>query len=72
VAAASVIAKVERDNLVAAMAARYFAEFGPLRGGGYVNDGTRTFVRAYVATYGVLPPEARRSWPWTDVGLGSS
>lgn len=69
VAAASVIAKVERDNLVACIAARYLAEFGPLRGGGYVNEGTRTFVRAYVATYGALPPEARRSWPWTDVGL---
>jgi len=72
VAAASVIAKVERDNQVAAIAARYLSEFGPLRGGGYVNDGTRAFVRAYVAVYGQLPPEARRSWPWTGVDLPPS
>jgi len=72
VAAASVVAKVERDNQVAAIASRYLAEFGPLRGGGYVNEGTRAFVRAYIATYGCLPPEARRSWPWTGVELPAS
>jgi ribonuclease HII len=63
VAAASVIAKDERDRAFAAIAARYHAEFGELRGGGYVNDATRAFLRAYATRYRRLPPEARRSWP---------
>lgn len=63
VAAASVIAKTERDEQFAAMCERYHAEFGPITGGGYVNDGTRRFLRAYAERYRCLPPEARRSWP---------
>ena len=66
VAAASILAKVHRDELFARIAARYEAEFGPLRGGGYVNERTRGFVRAHVSRYGRLPDEARTSWPWPD------
>ncbi len=62
VAAASVLAKVQRDARWEAICARY-AEFGPITGGGYVNDGTRAFLRAYAARHHALPPEARRSWP---------
>jgi ribonuclease HII len=67
VAAASICAKVRRDELFAAIAERYHARFGTLRGGGYANAGTRAFVRAYVGVFGGLPPEARRTWPWTGV-----
>jgi ribonuclease HII len=63
VAAASIIAKVHRDELFADIAARYAPVFGPVAGGGYVNAATRRFLRAYVERYGRLPPEARRSWP---------
>jgi ribonuclease HII len=70
VAAASICAKVRRDELFACIAARYAAEFGPLVGGGYANDGTRAFARAYVRRFGALPPEARHSWPWQGVRTG--
>jgi len=63
VAAASVVAKVQRDALFEAIRARYVEEFGPISGGGYVNDGTRRFLRAYAERYQALLPEARRSWP---------
>lgn len=63
VAAASVVAKVLRDECWNEIRLRYAAEFGDIVGGGYVNDGTRRFLRAYAARYGCLPPEARRSWP---------
>ena len=64
VAAASILAKVRRDQLFAQIAARYAAEFGPIEGGGYVNAGTRRFTSAYHKRFGTLPPEARHSWPW--------
>jgi ribonuclease HII len=70
VAAASICAKIRRDELFACIAARYAAEFGPLAGGGYVNAATRAFARAYVRRFGVLPPEARHSWPWQGVRTG--
>lgn len=63
VAAASVIAKTLRDDLYAAICAKYEPEFGKIAGGGYVNDATRGFLRAYAVRYGCLPTEARRSWP---------
>jgi ribonuclease HII len=64
VAAASILAKVHRDELFLRIAARYEPEFGPIRGGGYVNAATRKFARAHVARYGRLPAEARTTWPW--------
>jgi ribonuclease HII len=67
VAAASVCAKALRDELFAQIARRYEAEFGPLRGGGYVNPPTLAFVNEHVRRHGCLPPEARRSWPWPGV-----
>lgn len=63
VAAASVIAKTLRDERYAEICARYEPEFGPIGGGGYVNDATRRFLRAYAERYRRLPDEARRSWP---------
>jgi ribonuclease HII len=64
VAAASICAKVRRDELFACIVARYEHEFGPVGGHGYVNAATRTFAAAYLRKFGRLPPEARRSWPW--------
>lgn len=62
VAAASVIAKDERDRAFAAIARHYEPEFGPIAGGGYINAATRRFLAAYAERYGGLPPEARKSW----------
>lgn len=70
VAAASICAKVRRDELFACIAARYAADFGLVAGGGYVNAHTRAFARAYVKRHGALPPEARHSWPWQGVRTG--
>jgi ribonuclease HII len=69
VAAASVLAKVRRDELWHRIAARYAVEFGDLvsKGGGYTNAATRAFLRAYVERYRALPPEMRRSWPIDSV-----
>ena len=62
VAAASILAKDARDEAFASIAARYESEFGPLRGGGYLNAATRAFLDAYQARHGSLPPEVRKSW----------
>ncbi len=62
VAAASILAKDARDRAFAVIADRYDAEFGPIRGGGYLNAATRRFLAAYQQRHGDLPPEARRSW----------
>lgn len=63
VAAASVIAKVNRDERWHAIRSRYELEFGPISGGGYSNAATRRWLRAYALRYRRLPDEARRSWP---------
>jgi ribonuclease HII len=63
VAAASVVAKVIRDDRFNAIRRRYEPEVGPITGGGYANAATRRWVRAYVERHGRLPDEARRSWP---------
>jgi ribonuclease HII len=61
VGAASVVAKVERDAAVTALAAEYDA-YGAV-GSGYPSDPTtREFLREYVAETGDLPACARRSW----------
>ena len=71
VAAASLCAKVRRDELWLQICARYKEEFGELlggfAGGGYLNEVTRSFLRAYCARYRCIPPEGRASWPWDFV-----
>jgi ribonuclease HII len=64
VAAASICAKVRRDELFRCIARRYEPEFGPIGGWGYENPPTHAFLRAYFERHGRLPPEARRSWSW--------
>ncbi|WP_313693894.1 ribonuclease HII [Halorarum halobium] len=61
VAAASIVAKVERDSRVAAIDEEY-ADYGGV-GSGYPSDpATREFLREYVGATGDLPDCARRSW----------
>ena len=67
VAAASLLAKTERDRCFAEIRQRYAAEFGPVGGEGYPNVATRRFVEAYLAAHGDLPPETRRSWSWPPI-----
>ncbi len=64
VAAASIVAKVERDERFDAIARRYENEFGAVRGGGYVNAATADFLRRFHRRYRRLPEETRRSWGW--------
>ena len=65
VAAASIIAKDRRDDLFDNIASRYEDEFGPIRGGGYVNPATADFLRRFYERYRRLPDECRRSWGWS-------
>ncbi|MFB6143124.1 MAG: ribonuclease HII [Halorientalis sp.] len=59
VSAASVVAKVARDDHVAALGAEYDRPLGS----GYPSDPTtREFLRTYVAEHGGLPDCARESW----------
>ena len=62
VAAASIIAKVERDRFVERIA----EEYGDV-GSGYPSDPTtRRFLREYVGEHGSLPACARASWKTCD------
>ena len=63
VAAASVLAKVLRDERFTQIRARYEADFGPITGGGYANAATRRWLRAYAQRHGRLPDETRLTWP---------
>lgn len=62
VAAASILAKDRRDKAFEEIATRYADDFGPIRGGGYLNAATRAFLDAYTERHGEMPPEARKSW----------
>ena len=65
VAAASVVAKVERDARVDDIRARY-ADYGDV-GSGYPSDRTtREFLRRYVDAEGEVPACARASWSTCD------
>jgi ribonuclease HII len=68
VAAASVVAKVERDRRVTALG----DEYGDV-GSGYPSDPTtRTFLREYVRDHGTLPECARASWKTCDDVLAAA
>lgn len=67
VAAASVVAKVIRDDRFNQIKQQYETELGPIMGGGYANAATRRWLRAYVERHGKLPAEARLSWPYPFV-----
>ncbi|WP_152040772.1 ribonuclease HII [Salinigranum salinum] len=68
VAAASIVAKVERDRHVDDLR----AEYGEV-GSGYPSDPTtRTFLRDYVRDHGELPACARTSWKTCDDVLAAA
>ena len=67
VAAASVVAKVIRDDRFNQIKRQYEDQLGPIAGGGYANAATRKWLRAYVELHGKLPAEARLSWPYPYV-----
>jgi len=67
VAAASILAKHERDCRFAEIRLRYEDAFGPIRGEGYPNAATKRFLQAYLAAHADLPAETRRSWSWEPV-----
>ena len=65
VAAASVIAKVRRDEQMTTLAETYDT-YGPI-GSGYPSDQTtRSFLRRYIRANGEIPACARRSWATVD------
>ena len=71
VAAASVVAKVERDARVDGLNPEY-PEHGPV-GSGYPSDPeTRAFLRRYVGDTGELPDCARASWSTADDVLAAA
>jgi ribonuclease HII len=68
VAAASIVAKVERDRRVDELK----AEYGDV-GSGYPSDPTtRAFLERYVRDHGELPACARASWKTCDDVLGAA
>jgi len=69
VAAASIVAKAERDRRLASLLEPWQAEFGPIGGGGYPNAATARFLRAFVERRRVLPPGVRLSWGWKVLQL---
>jgi ribonuclease HII len=63
VAAASIVAKVERDARVANIAEELEKELDLPLGSGYPSDErTIRFIKTWFSTYGELPPHVRRSW----------
>ena len=71
VGAASVVAKMARDDRMAALDDRYPAYDGV--GSGYPSDPTtRSFLRAHVADHGDVPDCARRSWATCDDVLAAA
>ncbi len=64
VAAASIIAKVMRDQKMEEIYQKYGTSLDEIGGAGYPNPNTEVFLRKYVKKYKGLPPEARRSWSW--------
>jgi len=71
VSAASVVAKVARDERMAAVDAEYPSYSGV--GSGYPGDSTtRAFLREYVADHGTVPDCARRSWSTCDDAVAAA
>jgi ribonuclease HII len=69
VAAASIIAKVERDTHIEALGATYEADIGS----GYPSDPTtREFLETYLEKTGTLPECARESWQTSKDVLGAA
>jgi len=64
VAAASIVAKSERDRLFEELIEPYFSEFGEIKGGGYANQSTLKFVNWHIDKKNKLPFFYRKSYQW--------
>jgi ribonuclease HII len=64
VAAASILAKDERDRLFERLCDPYRDAYGDVSGGGYANFRTLAFVEWHLRTCGELPPFYRRQYHW--------
>ncbi|MGB1697705.1 MAG: ribonuclease HII [Thermoplasmatota archaeon] len=63
VGAASILAKTARDEAMAKLARRLERKLPYKLGSGYPSDpNTKSFLKAYVETFGDLPEGTRRSW----------
>ena len=62
VAAASILAKTERDRIVEELLDEIEPDFRA--GMGYPNASTAALLRRYHAKHGGLPPHVRQSWKW--------
>jgi ribonuclease HII len=62
VAAASIVAKTFRDDWMLAYERFARSRGFDLRGGGYPNAPTRTFIQAWETRYKESPPHLRKSW----------
>lgn len=72
VAAASIVAKVERDAHVDRIAQEYVDDYEDI-GSGYPSDpDTQKFLERYVADHGDLPDCARRSWQTSKEALAEA
>jgi len=72
VAAASIVAKVERDAHVDRLAHQYVDDYEDI-GSGYPSDpDTQAFLERYVADHGDLPDCARRSWQTSKQALADA
>jgi ribonuclease HII len=72
VAAASIIAKDERDRRFLNLCKPFLEEYGEIAGGGYANKKTLEFVEWYLKLKGSLPPFYRKSFRWKALDLPES
>lgn len=64
VSAASIVAKTERDSIFEELCSEFIEEFGEIKGGGYANKSTLSFVKWHIEKYGELPSFYRKSYQW--------
>ncbi|MGK0289494.1 MAG: ribonuclease HII [bacterium] len=64
VGAASILAKVVRDETFEILCEPFCQEFGEIKGGGYPNNGTFQFVKWYWNENGALPDFYRTRYQW--------
>lgn len=64
VAAASILAKSERDEQFEQLCEPFRREYGEITGGGYANPRTLDFVKWHLRLYGELPSFYRKSYRW--------
>jgi len=63
VSAASIVAKVERDERIKKIGEELEKKLGMPLGSGYPSDErTIEFIKAWIGEYGELPPHIRKSW----------